>query len=433
MQPACFRSSLCLFVVLGMCLGVPYVRGTDKAVQLAKLTASNGVSADILGLSLATDGNIVFAGAPNHQVGANVEQGAVYAYVKSSTGWKDMTQVGTLIPSDGAAYDLFGISLAMSGNTVVVGARRDGGGLNCKPGKAYVFVKSGRGWQSLKQVAELSASDGMKCDAFGGAVSISGSTIVVGAFESIVNGVNTGAAYVFVEPSGGWKDMTETAKLTASNTSASSYLGTSVSTDGNTVIAGAPQAAFVGQAYVYVRPASGWTSMMETARLTSSDGAPSDLFGNAVSLSGNTVLVGSPGHPSGQQYGAAYVYVEPQSGWANMTETAELTASNSQPFDSFGTAVLLSGGTALIGAPSVSYPSSNWPPGSAYIFRKPASGWKSTSSFDAELTSADGFSGDNFGEAVALGGNAAMVGAIFVHWDPSFEHPGPGAVYVFGK
>jgi hypothetical protein len=429
--PAHFRFSLDLFLTVGLCLGAPYLKA-ETATQLAKLTASNGASADILGISLATDGNIVFAGAPSHQVGANIEQGAVYAYRKSPTGWKDATQSGTLIASDGAAYDLFGISIAMSGKTVVVGARRDGGGLNCKPGKAYVFVKSGQRWQSLKQVAELTASDGLKCDAFGGAVEIAGNTIVVGAYESKVKGVNTGAAYVFVEPRSGWKNMTETAKLTASDAGASAYVGTAVSTDGKTVIVGAPQAAFVGQAYVYVRPASGWTSMTETAKLTPSGGTPGDFFGNAVSLSGNTVLVGSPGHPSGQQYGSAYVYVEPKTGWINMTETAELTASDARASDSLGTAVALSGNTALIGAPSVSYPFLNWPPGSAYVFLRPASGWKTTSSFNAKLTSVDGFSGDNFGEAVALGVKTAMVGAIFVHWDPSFERPGPGAAYVFG-
>jgi len=430
-RPAHFLFSLGFFLTIGLCLGAPYLKA-ETAAQVAKLTASNGVSADILGISLATDGNIIFAGAPSHQVGANIEQGVVYAYLKSPTGWNDAIQSGTLLASDGAAYDLFGISTAMSGNTVVVGARRDGGGLNCKPGKAYVFVKSDQKWQSLKQVAELTASDGLKCDAFGGAVAIAGNTIVVGAYESQVNGVNTGASYVFVEPSGGWRNMVETAKLTASDASASSYLGLAVSTDGNTVIAGAAQAAFVGQTYIYVRPASGWRSMTETAKLTPSDGTPGDFFGNAVSLSGDTVLVGSPGHPSGQQYGSAYVYVEPQTGWINMTETAELTASDAQASDSLGTAVALSGSAALIGAPSVSYPFLNWPPGSAYVFLRPASGWKTTSSFNAKLASVDGFSGDNFGEAVALGGKTAMVGAIFVHWDPNFEHPGPGAVYVFG-
>lgn len=416
-----------LFLTLSTCLSAPYLKGAEKGTQLAKLTASNGASGDTLGLALATDGKHLLAGAPTHQVGANVDQGAVYAYVESASGWKDATQTGILTASDGAPYDFFGNAIAMSGNTVVIGAPRNLGGRQCKPGKAYVFVRSG---QRLKQVAELTASDGTPCDAFGNSVAISGSTIVAGAYQSMVGGVNAGAAYVFVEPSGGWRNMTETAKLTASDGGVAHYLGTAVSTNGDTVIAGAPQAAFVGEAYVFVRPASGWTNMTENAKLTPSDGAVADLFGNSVSLSGNTALIGSQAHPSGQQYGAAYVYVEPQAGWASMTETAELTASDAQPFDSFGTSVVLSGSTALIGAPSVSY--GNWTPGSGYVFLRPASGWKTTSTFDAKLTSTDGAAGDNFGEAVALAANTATVGAIFVHWDPDFEHPGPGALYVYG-
>lgn len=401
----------------------------NTPTELAKLTTKNGASGDVLGVSLAAEGDIVFVGAPNHTVGSNVVQGAVYAYVKSATGWKNMTQSGRLTAADGQAYDLFGISVAVNGNTVVIGARRNGDGNHCKSGKAYVFVKSGSSWSTLKQVAELIASDGSPCDEFGESVSISGNTIVVGADQAMVHGFNAGAAYVFAEPAGGWKNMSETAKLVESSPGTRHYCGFSVSTNGSVLVVGAPQAAFTGQTYVYVKPASGWRNMTETATLTGSDATPGDFFGNSVSLSGGTIVVGSPYHSSAMQ-GAGYVFVEPSGGWTNTTETAELTVPGSQNAVLLGTSVLIQGNTLLMGAPDVSYVGFQTP-GAVYLYTKPANGWQTTSRFNAKLVSTDGFTGDNFGQALAVTRNTAFVGAIFVHWDPGFNYPGPGAAYVF--
>lgn len=400
------------------------------ATELAKLTATNGVSGDVLGTSVAAGDGIIFVGAPSHEVGSNVLQGAVYGYVKAAAGWTTMTQSGTVVASDGQAYDLFGISVAVNGRTLIVGAPRDGDGGRCQPGKAYVFVKNGRSWGTLKQVAELTASDGIPCDGFGESVSISGSTIVVGSYQSMVNGINAGAAYVFVEPAGGWKNMTETAKLTPSNPRAGGYFGDSVSNNSNTIVVGAPQAAFSGEAYVFAEPASGWTSMTETATLTGSDAQPGDFFGNSVSLSNDAVVVGSPYHSSAIQ-GAGYVFVEPTGGWANATETAQLTVPDAETPVLLGTSVVIRGNTVLMGAPDVSFPGFKTP-GVVYLYTKPAAGWQTTSSFRTRLASTDAFLGDNFGQAIAVTGDTAVVGAIFVHWDPGFNYPGPGAAYVFG-
>lgn len=420
-------SARSLIFALVFCAASSYV---GNAVQLAKLTATNGVSGDVLGTSVAAGNDIIFVGAPSHAVRSDVLQGAVYGYVKSATGWKTMTQSGIVVASDGQAYDLFGISVAINENTLVVGARRNGDGNGCQPGKAYVFVKPGKSWSTLKQVAELTASDGAPCDGFGESLSISGNTIVVGAYEAMVNEINAGAAYVFVEPAGGWKNMTQTAKLTASDPRVGGYLGNSVSTDGKTVVAGAPQGAFTGEAYVYVEPAPGWTNMTETAKLTGSDAKPGDFFGDSVSLRGITMIVGSPYHSNAMQ-GAGYIFVEPPSGWTNSTETAELTVPDSQIPVLLGTSVLIEGNTALMGAPDLSFPGFRTP-GAVYIFTKPAAGWQTTSKFKTKLVSRDGFTGDNFGQAIAMTGNTAIVGAIFVHWDPSFEYPGAGAAYIFG-
>ncbi len=151
---------------------------------------------------------------------------------------------------------------------------------------------------------------------------------------------------MFTEPGSGWANMTQTAKLTASDGAADDYFGTSVSISGNTVVVGAPDANVgsnnnQGAAYVFTESGSGWTNMTQTAKLTASDGAAGDYFGHSVSISGNTVVVGALDATVGShsQQGAAYVFTEPGSGWANMTQTAKLTASDGaaeRPFRQLG-------------------------------------------------------------------------------------------------
>ncbi|HKI16515.1 MAG TPA: FG-GAP repeat protein, partial [Isosphaeraceae bacterium] len=144
-------------------------------------------------------------------------------------------------------------------------------------------------------------------------VAINGNTVVVGAWQATVGGNDQqGAAYVFTEPGSGWASMTQTAKLTAIYSARfNEDFGYSVSISGNTVVVGADDANigandYQGAAYVFTEPASGWASMTQTATLIASDGGFDDLFGSSVSISGNTVVVGAPGANNGQ--GAAYVF-----------------------------------------------------------------------------------------------------------------------------
>ena len=208
-----------------------------------------------------------------------------------------MTQTAKLTAPKGTANDEFGVSVSISGNTLVVGADSPYN-VNTR-GAAYVFTEPASGWANTAQAAELTASDGTANDFFGYSVSISVSTVVVGAWGTTV-GANSqqGAAYVFTEPAYGWANMTQTAKLTASDGAANDYFGVSVSISNNTVVVGALNATVAansqqGAAYVFTEPGGGWTNMTQTAKLTASDGAAGDFFGIAVSLSGNTVVVGA--------------------------------------------------------------------------------------------------------------------------------------------
>jgi FG-GAP repeat len=274
---------------------------------------------------------------------------------------------------------------------------------------------------SWAQLAELTPTNRSNQDWFGVSAAVSGDTAVVGAFDSNIE--TTGTAYVFVKPSGGWGNMTQTAILTPSDSGAG--FGTSVAISGDTIIVGAanasnldsqtPQQQGPGAAYVFVKPQNGWTDMTETAKFTASDGADGDAFGYNVSMSGDTAAVGALFAHSGA--GAAYVFVKPQSGWSNMTQTGELTASDSSTFDNMGS-VAISDDTVVTGA----YGHNNFR-GAAYVFVKPRAGWK-------DMTQTAEFSSPKpnliYGFSVAIGGDTALVGAVGAN-------QGVGAAFLYVK
>ena len=156
----------------------------------------------------------------------------------SITGYEYLqTQVAKLTASDGAAPDHFGISVAVDGDTVVVGSVFD----DSFKGSAYVFMKPNGGWADTTETGKLTASDRTLGDQFGQSVTVDGDTVVVGAYNDDDGGENdSGSAYVFTKPSsGGWATATETAKLTASDGAANHFFGYSVATDGDTAVVGA--------------------------------------------------------------------------------------------------------------------------------------------------------------------------------------------------
>ena len=279
-----------------------------------------------------------------------------------------LIQQAYLKASNTGAGDQFGYSVAISGDTVVVGAYTEdsnatgvngNGGDNSAggAGAAYVFVRSGGSWT---QQAYLKASNTDAGDFFGGSVAISGDTVVVGAIyeDSNATGVNgngeddsaanAGAAYVFVRSGGSW---TQQAYLKASNTGAVDWFGASVAISGDTVVVGATyedsnatavngnegdnSAANAGAAYVFVRSGVSWT---QQAYLKASNTDAGDWFGHSVAISGDTVVVGASGEDSNATgvngnegdnsaayAGAAYVFVRSGGSW---TQQAYLKASN---------------------------------------------------------------------------------------------------------
>jgi hypothetical protein len=399
-------------------------------IQLAELTPSARASNDWFGISIAVSGNTVVVG----DFDANIENyGAVYVYVKPASGWANMTQVAKLTSSDNG--EGFGISVAITGNVIVVGAANTSNFsksiLNrptsvpaAGPGSAYVFVKPASGWKDMTETAKLTASDGQPGDAFGDSVSISGPTIAVGAFFAPDSSGNSfaGKAYVFVRPTSGWSgNLNETAKLTASDSQLLNYMGASIAVSGNTLVAGAyGHNNFQGTAYVFAEPSGGWSSMTQTAELTASDGKGSDDFGFSSAISASTVVVGAVNAAVGK--GAAYVFVKPSAGWSNMTQTAELRAPNATQGDGFGQSASISGNLVVVGAPGTNV-GSNQLQGAAYVFAKPASGWKNINTA-TQLTVADGAANDNLGVSASISGATIVAGAP--------KSVTPGSAYVFG-
>jgi hypothetical protein len=376
-----------------------YSLATNSYLQKAKLTASQRSADDGFGWSVAISGNTVVVAAWMDDVGDNEWQGSAYIFVRPAAGWTDMTPVAKLTASDGAANDLFGASVAIDGETVVVGAAD----------AAYVFVKPAGGWKDMTETAKLIASDGQDGDGFGRSVAVSGDTVVVGAYNHDLGGplYDQGLAYVFVKPAGGWKDMTETATPSASDPRGYCRFGYSVAISGDTAVIGAHQCV---AAYVFVKPGGGWMDMNETAKLDSSS-TLYDYFGYSVAISGDVVLVGTPWDDVGDnsQQGSAYIFVKPASGWVSTTETAILTASDGGVEDRLGESVAISGHTAVVSAA-----------GAAYIFAEPDGGWAGELHEQARVT----------GSGVL--GSVAVSGEVVVSAAPD-EDAGEGAAFVFER
>jgi hypothetical protein len=162
------------------------------------------------------------------------------------------------------------------------------------------------------------------------------------------------------------------------------------------------------------------TDMTQTAELTASDARASSDLGFSASISGDTVVLGAPG--ASQSKGQAYVFDVPSGIWGNMTETAKLRAANATQGDGFGQSAAINGNVVVVGAPGASV-GANQGQGAAYIFQKPPTGWINMSRAN-ELTASDGVSNDNFGISVALRNKTIVVGSI--------GNNSSGAAYVFG-
>ena len=394
-----------------------FVRSGTTWTQQAQLNAAGGAASDDFGCSVAISGDTVIVGAFADDLGVNVNQGSACVFNRSGTTW---TQQSQFTASDGTSNDVFGWSVAISGDTAIVGAYADDVGANADQGSAWVFSRLGSKW--IGPDLTLVAADGAAADYFGSPAAISGDTAIVGAdFDDIGLNTDQGSAYIFVRSGTTW---TQQAKLTAADGATNDYFGTSVAISGDTAIVGAPGDDILtridqGSAYVFTRSGTTWT---QQAKLTAADGAATDFFGSSVALSGDTAVVGAYGDDFGTSadQGSAYIFVRSGTAW---TQQAKLAASDGAAGDNFGTSVTISSDTVIVGA-LLDTVGANTNQGSAYVFVRSGTAW----SLQAKLTAADGAAFDVFGISVSLSGNTAIVGAT-AH--DIGANPDQGAAYVF--
>jgi hypothetical protein len=319
---------------------------------------------------------------------------------------------------DGLSQDEYANSVARSGDTLAVGAWLDGTSTN-QGGSVYIYVRSGSSWVLQQKIAPQFPSSQYR---FGEALALEGDRLVVGSSWDHELQYQSGAVYVFERTGGVWS---QTAKLKGSAVSFNRNLGHSVALDGDTIAAGATYACCAtspsGAVHVFRRIAGVWT---EEARLTGSASAPSQAFGESVSLDGDRLAVGRPQLPwSGVSPGAIYVFQRSGSAWSEVQRIDSPVALNAVRF---GFEVALEGSTLAASMPKG--PSSGGAQttgGRVEIYAETAGVWTHAQTLDAN----DAAPAELFGYAIDLDGDVLAVGAPWYLDGPSSA----GAGYVFER
>ena len=316
--------------------------GTVWTLQ-QKLTAYDGSAQDFFGsaISLSDDTLVVSA------FGDDTFKGSAYVFTRSGTTW---TFQQKLTAYDGSTLHFFGSAMALSGDTLVVGAQRAGFGSSANRGAVYVFTRNGTSW-SFQQ--KLTAYDGSSLDFFGAVVAMNGDTLVVGAHG---DDTSKGSAYFFTRSGSVWSFQQ---KLTAYDGAAQDFFGFSVALSSDTVAVGASgDNTNKGSVYVFVRSGTVWSFQQ---KLAAYDGTAQDSFGVSVALSGDTLVVGATGDDAGK--GSTYVFTRSVTYWINQQK---LTAYDGSAQDSFGAVIAMNGTTLVIAAHG-----DDAGKGSAYVFYHP--------------------------------------------------------------
>ena len=394
----------------------------DPFVLQAKLPPGTSFL-DRFGLSVAVSGDLLIVGAPLE----NVSAGAAYIFARDHEGPDGWTQVVKLTASDTHQSHSFGGSLSISGDTVIVGALGDrNSGLGS--GAAYIFTRNHMGPNAWGEVTKLTAHDAASQDAFGVSVSISGDTAIIGAS---IKDQESGAAYIFDRHYGGPDAWGEVAKVTAADAEPFTRFGSSVSISGNRVIVGSPRdsddGTRSGSAYIFARNRGGANAWGQVVKLTASDARERETFGASVDINGNTALVGAPDDNTANVPGAAYIFARNQGGTNAWGEVVKLTASDSAADNFFGSSVSLSGRRAVVGASGAA---------AAYIFARHRGGMNAWGEVGKQTNGGVDVA-DVFGISVSLDNDTLVVGD-YGHFSILPRPDGteqltfrPGAAYVF--
>ncbi|MDI1445034.1 FG-GAP repeat protein [Polyangium sp. 6x1] len=378
-----------------------------------KLVAPDGAKDADFGVSVAIDGDTAIVGAHADDLIAE-NAGAAQVFVRKDGVWAPEQR---LVAADAEATDGFGYAVAISGDLAIVGAPNEDDPAE-NAGAAYIFVREGGVWKEQQKLVSPNAEI---LGSFGTSVAIVDDIALVGASREDGLGFDSGAAYVFVRDASGGMWGLQKKLVPADGTS--SHFGASVALSSTTAVVGAPRdnvgmVISVGAAYVYDRAEGAWEVEQ---RLVADDAGEQDYFGFSVSISGNTAVVGASGDDDvAEDGGAAYVFSRVDKLWS---AGQKLLPSTAEKFGRFGIATSISDDVAIVGTylagPNVTGA------GSAYVFVREGDVFTK----DHRLLAPDGADADFFGISVAVSADTVLIGAP---GDDNDKGDNAGSVYMFG-
>jgi len=307
-----------------------WIAGSALWSPFARLEATDGAATQRFGESLAVSGAYAVAGTPRDDDFGTIS-GSAYIFIRGATGWSQQVKLHATTP---AAFDEFGIAVAIAGDYAIVGARSDDDG-GSQSGSAFIYRRNVAAWPLQKKII---ANDDATKDLFGSAVAIDGTYALVGAPG---DDTNTGSAYVFLRSGTNW---TQQAKLIAGDRTGGDVFGTSVAIFGEYAAIGAPgDDGGRGAVYLYKRTGTAWA---QVARILATGGAAGDKFGSALAMTDVQVLAGAPGY-NGER-GAAYLLERSGTSWI---ELARYVAAGAITGQRLGASVAFDGASVLAGMP----------------------------------------------------------------------------------
>jgi hypothetical protein len=446
--------------------------GVNSWGQLKKIVGSNVQSSDGFGQLLALNGETLVAAAPGESaiyifernfgetdnwgqvkrivtyvdavaifddivaVGDvnNATGGSVSLYQRDLGGLNNWGLLKTVTDSNPAVNDYFGISVAISGENLAVGAMFDDAPAG-DSGSVYIFERNHGGPDNWGEVINLTAADAAAGDRFGSAMAMDGDLLVVAATQNDDHGEQSGSAYIFQRDTGGSGSWEEIRKITAGDGAPDDYFGNAVALDGGLLLVGVSASdvhgSSSGAAYLFGRDTGGTDNWGQIKKIAPNDGGTGDHFGVAVALDNNTLLVGADNdEENGFSNGSAYLFSADQGGLGNWGQAAKLLPvdMNELPGDRFGAATAVFGDRVVVGAfYSNDYYGSTR--GSAYVFEMDHGGpmnwgqYRRTGAYDL------GASGDRFGWSVGIWDDLLVAGAPY---DDDYG-TSSGSIYLFDR
>jgi hypothetical protein len=379
-----------LLVLTALFLGLPALAAPEAIGEIAKVVADDGALGDLFGFSVHMSGDTLVVGAPFDQ-DQGAETGAAYIFEVDGTSW---SQVAKLTTTNSGPGDRSGFDVWVSGNTAFFTTPRDGG----NSGAAYLFENDGSGWSEIQK---LVPSDPQGNGDFGQFLSLSGDTLLIGSGGKSDLGDRSGAAYVFEDSGSRWAEVV---KLLPLDGSAGDQFGSSGSVVGDVAVIGAPSGHAPidtpGAVYVYNYDGVSW---LEQQKIQASDAAIGDRFGIDIDFDGERFIVGACINGIGNCV-SAYVFRFDGSQWV---EEAKLEPADITLDDTYGSRVAIEDDLAAVTARLDDEVAGD--AGAVYTFRFEGTDWVQL----AKVGASDGLAGDQFGANVYLEGGTMAVGALF--------------------